>query len=135
MDHSRRRLLAPALAAALWIGAAGSFQLSAAPLDAIPTIDVVRSKLELTPDQEAQLVPLFERRLGQLQDTRAKLEEAASEADKRTVLRDAKGMQTEFNAQVEKLLSPSQVAKWRELRTQTREKLKEQHQDKHDDSP
>ena len=132
MDHSRRRLLAPLLAAGLWILASTSFQLEAAPLDHVPTMDVVRSKLELTPEQESRLAPLFAQRMDQLQQTRAQLESASSEADKRAILRESKQAQTSFNAQVEKVLTPTQIARWRELRAQTREKLKEHYEDQRD---
>jgi len=132
MDNSRRRLLAPALAAGLWILATTSFRLAAAPLDHVPTMEVVRNKLELTPAQESQLAPLFAQRMDQLQQTRSKLEAAPGKQEKRSILRDAKQAQTEFNAQVEKLLTPTQVNKWRELRKQTREKLKERYEDPRD---
>ena len=132
MDHSRRRLLAPALAAGLWILATTSFRLAAAPLDYVPTMEVVRNKLELTPEQESQLAPLFAQRMDQLQQTRSQLEAAPGKQEKRSILRDAKQSQTEFNAQVEKLLTPTQVNKWRELRSETREKLKERYEDQRD---
>jgi len=132
MDHSRRRLLIPALAAGLWIFASTSFRLAAAPLDYVPTMDVVRNKLELTPEQESQLQPLFAQRMDQLQQTRSRLESASSKSDKRAILRESKHAQTDFNAQVEKVLTPAQVNKWRELRAQTREKLKEAYEDKRD---
>jgi len=132
MDHSRRRLLAPLLAAGMWIFASASFQLGAAPLDHVPTMDVVRNKLELTPEQEAQLAPLFAQRMDQLQQTRSKLESVTSKADKRAILRESKQAQTSFNTQVEKALTPTQVTKWRELRAQTREKLKERYEEQRD---
>ncbi|HET7812380.1 MAG TPA: hypothetical protein VFL16_17550 [Steroidobacteraceae bacterium] len=132
MDGSRRRLLAPVLAAGLWIFASMSFRLAAAPLDQVPTMDVVRSKLELTPEQESQLAPLFAQRMEQLQQARSRLESAASKSDKRAILRESKHAQTDFNAKVEKVLTPTQVGKWRELRAQTREKLKERYEDRRD---
>ena len=131
MDHSRRRLLAPVLAAGLWIFAS-SFRLAAAPLDYVPTMDVVRNKLELTPEQESRLAPLFAQRMDQLQQTRSRLESVTSKADKRAILHESKQAQTAFNAQVEKVLTPTQVSKWRELRAQTREKLKERYEDQRD---
>ena len=134
MDHSRRRLLAPALAAGLWIFATTSFRLAAAPLDHVPTLDVVRTRLELTPVQESQLSPLFAQRMDQLRQTRSKLESASSKQDKREILREARQAQMDFNAQVEKVLTPAQVNEWRELRKETREKLKERYEDKRDGS-
>ena len=89
MDHSRRRLLAPALAAGLWIFATMSFRLDAAPLDQVPTLESVRNQLELTPQQDSQLTPLFAQRIDQLQQTRSKLESASGKQEKRAILRDA----------------------------------------------
>ena len=70
--------------------------------------------------------------MDQLQQTRSQLEAAPGKQEKRSILRDAKKAQTEFNAQVEKLLTPTQVNKWRELRSETREKLKERYEDQRD---
>ena len=99
-------------------------------MDSVPSMDVVRNKLELTSDQEAKLRPLFERRLAELQQVRVRLEQATTSGDKNAVMRDARHLQDEFNAQVENLLTPSQKPKWRELRAETREKLKQQYEDK-----
>jgi hypothetical protein len=93
-------------------------------------MDVVRSKLELSPEQETQLRPLFEQRIAELQQIRGSVEQAATKADKRAVLRDAKQKQKAFNSSVESLLSPSQKTKWRELQSATREKLKQRYEDK-----
>ena len=38
--------------------------------DTVPSMDVVRNRLSLTPEQEARLVPIFERRIGELQQLR-----------------------------------------------------------------
>jgi len=49
--------------------------------DSVPSIDVVRNRLQLTPEQEARLRPLFLQREQQLYETRTKLEIAASSGD------------------------------------------------------
>jgi hypothetical protein len=130
MRYARRSRLGISLAAGLWLCAlATAWRVDAAPLDYVPSMEVVRNKLELTPEQEMRLRPLFDQRLAELQQIRARVEQAPSKAEKRTVLRDAKQQAAAFNASVENLLTPSQKTKWRELRSQTREKLKERYED------
>jgi hypothetical protein len=131
MKNLRRSRQGLSLAAVLCLGMlAAAWQAGASPYDALPTMDVVRSKLELSPEQETQLRPLFEQRIAELQQIRGSVEQAATKADKRAVLRDAKQKQKAFNSSVESLLSPSQKTKWRELQSATREKLKQRYEDK-----
>ena len=100
--------------------------------DTVPSMDVVRNRLSLTPDQESKLAAIFERRAAELQKLRGQLEQATSRAQKRTILRDAKHGANAFNAEVEGLLDASQRSEWRELRAQTREKVKERYEEKRD---
>ena len=126
-----RRLPALSVAAGLLLAAlAAPLQAVGTPWDYLPTMDVVRRKLELTPEQETQLRPIFDERLTELQQVRARVEQAPTKAEKRAVLRDAKQQSNAFNSKVESLLSPSQKSKWRELRSETREKLKERYEEK-----
>ena len=96
--------------------------------DSVPSIDAVRSRLNLTPEQEAKLRPLFQQRALDLQATRSKLEQAATRTDKRNVLRAAKSDAQAFNSQVESLLNDQQKHEWRDLRDETREKIKERYE-------
>ena len=103
--------------------------------DSVPSIDVVRNRLHLTPEQEAKLRPMFRQREQQLYDTRAKLESAASSTGKREVLKAAKADARTFNEQVEGVLDASQKAEWRELRDETREKVKERYERQQENRP
>jgi len=100
--------------------------------DTVPSMDVVRNRLSLTDEQEAKLVPIFERRIAELQKVRDQFAGAATEQQKRTVLRNAKSDQDAFNSQVEAVLDASQKSEWRELRAETREKVKERYEQKQD---
>ena len=100
--------------------------------DTVPSMDVVRNRLRLTEVQEAKLVPIFERRIAELQTVRDQFAEATTEQQKRTVLRNAKSDQDAFNSQVEAVLDASQKSEWRELRAETREKVKERYEQKQD---
>jgi hypothetical protein len=131
MKHARQSRYGLYLAAVLWLSMfIAAFPTGAAPMDSVPSMDVVRSKLELTPEQETQLRPIFENRLAELQQVRTRLEQATSKSDKRAVLRDSKQQAQAFNTQVESLLSPSQKTQWRELRAETRDKIKQRYEEK-----
>jgi len=120
-----------ALAAALWLWAiVAAVPVAAAPLDSVPSMDVVRNRLQLTPEQEAQLTPVIQKRIAEVQEVRARLEQATTRQDKRAVMRDAKQRQKAFNDQVESVLDSSQKQEWREIREETREKLKERYDQK-----
>jgi len=131
MNNARRSRLGLSIAAGLWLAAmATALQAVGTPWDYLPTLDVVQRQLELTPEQEVQLRPLFDARISELQQLRTRVEQAPNKAEKRAVLRDAKHQADAFNASVENLLTPSQKSKWRELRSETREKLKERYEEK-----
>jgi hypothetical protein len=126
VDDTRQPNLIVILAAMVWIAMMASWPADAAsPWDTVPALDTVRSRLNLTPEQDSRIVPLFERRLSELQQTRVKLEQAPSRQEKRSVLRDAKRQGDTFNTDVEKLLDTQQKSEWREIRKETREKFKE----------
>jgi hypothetical protein len=98
--------------------------------DSVPSIDVVRARLNLTPEQEATLRPLFQKRATDLQQMRARYEQAASRSGKQDVLRAAKSEARTFNTQVETVLNNEQKAEWREMRDETREKVRERYEQK-----
>jgi hypothetical protein len=103
--------------------------------DSVPSIDVVRNRLHLTPEQEAKLRPMFRQREQQLYDTRAKLESAASSDAKRQLMKTAKSDAQAFNTQVEGVLDASQKGAWRDLRDETREKVKERYERQQESRP
>ena len=112
--------------------AAGLAMAQQSVWDTVPSMDVVRNRLSLTPEQESKLAPIFERRAAELRKVREQLEQATSRAQKRTILQDAKHGAKAFNSEVESLLDASQKSEWRELRAQTREKVKERYEEKRD---
>jgi Spy/CpxP family protein refolding chaperone len=103
-----------------------SFSASAeSVLDVMPTLDSISRQLELTPEQEARLRPIFQNRQSELQQSQLLLQRASTPQQKDEVLKDAKKAGDEFNAQVESVLTPSQKQEWREIRSAVREKVKE----------
>ena len=133
MDYTRQPSLIVVLGAMVWMAMMASWPADAAsPWDTMPALDTVRSRLGLTPEQDSKIVPLFERRLSELQQTRVKLEQAPGRQEKRTVLRDAKRQGDMFNAEVESLLNTEQKSEWRDIRKETREKFRERVEEKRD---
>ena len=103
-----------------------SFSASAeSVLDVIPTLDNISRQLELSPEQEAQLRPIFQKRLSELQQSQLLLQRATTPQRKDAVLQEAKKAGDEFNMQVESVLTPSQKHEWREIRSGLRERVKE----------
>jgi len=94
-------------------------------LDVIPTLDNISRQLELSPEQEARLRPIFQQRMYELQQSQLLLQRATTPQRKDEVLQEAKKAGDEFNMQVESVLTPSQKHEWREIRSGVREKVKE----------
>jgi len=122
----------PCLGLALFAGFAALPASAQNVWDTVPSMDVVRSRLSLTREQEARLVPIFERRVAELQKVREQLAQATSDQQKRTVMRDAKQGAVAFNSQVEGVLDASQKSEWQEMRAETREKVKERYEQQKD---
>jgi hypothetical protein len=80
----------------------------------------------------AQLGPIFAQRQAELQQVQTRVQQAATSQEKQAVLRDAKHEADAFNSKVESFLSPSQKSQWRELRKETREKVKERYEHKNE---
>jgi hypothetical protein len=120
-------------AAGLWLCTAllSSPGLATPVLDALPTLDTIRNRLDLTAEQEAQLRPILENRKSELQQAQLDLQQASTRQQKREVLRAAKAAGDTFNTRVESLLTPTQKTEWREIRSELREKAKERIEEKH----
>src|SRR5688572_906561 len=116
---------------ALAVGAlvASGLSIAATTLDSVPSFDVMRSRLELTSEQARLISPLLERRQSELLETRARLDSATSRAEWQTALREAQAEGDAFSAEVEKVLSTSQVPEWRELRKELREKIRDRYEE------
>jgi hypothetical protein len=107
-----------------------SFSASAeSVLDSIPTLDAISARLELNPEQQARLRPIFQNRLSELHASQLLLQRADTPQRKEEVLLEAKKRGDEFNSQVESVLTPSQKHEWREIRAGIREHARERSED------
>ena len=128
MNHLRYRVLTSS--ATLLLALLASTAVQALPLlDSLPPLSSLSSRLELTPDQQDKLAPLFDKRISELRDAKARLEQAKSRQEQRDVLRATKQAGDEFNRQVESVLTPSQQHEWRDIRKELREQAKERIED------
>jgi hypothetical protein len=134
VNHSRRSVIGLTTASALLLCAIlASVPANALPLlESLPTLDSLKNRLELTPDQESKLAPLFEKRISELRHSQQLLEQATSDQQRSDVLRDARQAGNEFNSQVERLLTPSQQHEWRDFVSELRDQAKERAEDKLD---
>ena len=132
MKYARRSRLGTALAAGLWLGAILTALPGAAPpiLDAVPTLENIASQLELSAEQESRLRPIFVERKAEVAGLLCQLQSATSPRQKRDILHEARTRAEAFNSTVEGVLTPTQIPRWRGLRSQTREKIKERAEEK-----
>ena len=128
MNHLRYRVLTSS--ATLLLALLASTAVQALPLlDSLPPLSSLSSRLELTPDQQDKLAPLFDKRISELRDAKARLEQAKSRQEQRDVLRATKQAGDEFNRRVESVLTPSQQHEWRDIRKELRAQAKQRIED------
>lgn len=89
------------------------------------SIEELRTRLNLTPQQQEQIAPLVEERKAKMEPIRAKVDSAASRREKLAVLQEAKAVQDDFNSKVQPILSQEQQAEWQKIREELRERMKE----------
>ena len=132
MIYTRRSFIGLTTAAGLLLCAIlASTPARALPLlESLPTLDSLRNRLELTPEQEAKLVPLFDKRIAELHHSKQLLEQASSDQQRRDVLRETKQAGDAFNTQVESMLTPSQQHEWRDIVKELREQAKDRAEEK-----
>ena len=120
-----------AVAAALLLS--GSPALAAdAPADQTPeqVIAELKSRLNLTAEQEAQIKPLAETRRTKLQALKPQMQSATTRRDKGKVMREAKQIQDNFVAAVEPILTTDQRSEWKKMRDEGREQMKQRLRDR-----
>jgi hypothetical protein len=134
MSHASRFRIAVVVLISLlgWVVVPAAALAQTSVGDVLPTIEGLRTQLDLSDAQATQLTPIFVQRQAELQQVQSRFQQAATSQDKSAVLRDAKQGADAFNTKVASFLTPSQKAKWLELRKETREKVKERYEQKHE---
>ena len=90
-------------------------------------IQEAKARLELTPEQEAQLKPLMQERNQALKAIRDKYAGDDSRRTRRAMFREAEPVVENYQARVRTILNDTQYAEWEKMRAEARERLKEQY--------
>jgi hypothetical protein len=93
-------------------------------------MDELRSRLALTPEQEAQLAPLVQARNDKLKALRASSSSDPSRRERRGMLRQARSIQQDFIKQVAPLITKEQAREWDAIRKEMREAAMAQRQNR-----
>ncbi len=131
----KRTWLATAVAMASWFVAAPiAAAQEAAPDTAALQAALMEAKarLALTPEQETQLKPIMQERNQSLKAIRDKYAGDKSRRSRRAMYQEAQPIIENYQARVRTILSDSQYAEWEKMRTEARERLKEQYKKGHD---
>jgi hypothetical protein len=88
-------------------------------------VEQLRSRLNLTPEQQQKIEPLAAQRRARLEDIHARMSGVTSRRDKLQLMKEAKQVQDEFVAEAEPLLTDEQRIEWKKMREETREQMKE----------
>jgi hypothetical protein len=118
----------------MWAVLACGLTLSA-PVAAEPTdeqkqevarrVEELKTRLKLTPEQEEKLGPLVKEEVQKLKAIREKHQGASTRSEKRQMLQEMRPVQQHFRAEVEKILTPEQMAEWKKIRDERKEEMKE----------
>jgi hypothetical protein len=87
-------------------------------------VEQAARRLNLTPEQEAKLRPVFEERTRKLKAIRDAAGGDTSRRARMKMFRDARPVQEQFEEQVRAILDASQEAEWEKIRDEFRAKLK-----------
>jgi hypothetical protein len=126
IQPSRIRSIVASLSLLLAIASFSSPVWSQAdPADAQARMAEAKARLKLTPDQEAKIKPLIQQSADQLKALRGKYGDAPTKADKRSMLKEARGIQQTFQTQVDPILNADQKAEWAKMKSEAKAKMRE----------
>jgi hypothetical protein len=93
-------------------------------------MEEIKQRLALTPEQEKQLAPIIEARNSKLRDLRSSKDGDTSRRARFAMLKEARKIQDDFNAQIEPILTKEQQKEWEEIRKEGRETAKERRRER-----
>jgi hypothetical protein len=88
-------------------------------------IEQLRSRLNLTAEQQQQIEPLAAQRRARLEDIHTRMSGTTSRRDKFQLMKEAKKAQDDFVAQTEPLLTAEQRSEWKKMREEAQAQMKE----------
>ena len=103
-----------------------------APPDLQARLAELKSRLNLSEEQQAELKPLLEQHAAAMKSIRGEYPAELSRKDKRAMAKAMRGQQAKFKEQLGGVLTPEQMAEWetmhQEMREQAKERWREQQQ-------
>lgn len=135
MNGNRAARVAAILALAALGGGAAAQQPQAEPQQDAQSaalqaaVEEARVRLKLTPDQEAQLKALRQKRNDALKAIRDRYAGDDSRRARRAMFREAEPVIDNYQARVRTVLNDSQYAEWERMREEARDRLKERYKE------
>ncbi len=117
-----------AMLALICIGA-GAQDQAADPAAFQAAVEEAKARLNLTPQQEAQLKPLVQERNAALKAIRDKYAADHSRRARRAMFKEAQPVVENYQARVRTILDDSQYAEWERMREDARKRLKQKYKD------
>jgi Spy/CpxP family protein refolding chaperone len=90
-------------------------------------IEQAKERLNLTPEQEAQLRPVMEERVRKLQEIRGRYAGDNSRKARRGMMKEARPVQEDYETKVKAILTEPQIAEWETMRKEARNEMKERY--------
>jgi hypothetical protein len=100
---------------------------TAARAQAEQKLQEAKQRLALTPEQQAQLQPIFKDRNEKLAAIRASHAGDTSRKARMEMFKSAREVQQDFEAKVSPILDDRQRAEWEKMRAESKERMKEQY--------
>ena|SRR5262245_34169974 len=127
----RKKVLRVVAVAALLTGAAAAGQ-QPSPAPAVPEalrerLGEIRDRLQLTPEQVAQIKPILEEEAQRLKAVLDKHQGATSRRAKLKMLREMRPIQEDARERITPLLTPEQRTEWKKIREELRAEAKERY--------
>jgi hypothetical protein len=130
MNGIRAAAAAVFVAFTVFCTGAGAQSQAADPAVLQAAVEEARARLNLTPEQEAQLKPLVQERNQSLKAIRDKYAGDDSRRARRAMFKEAQPVVENYQARVRTILDDAQVAEWEKMRAEARERLKAQYKKK-----
>jgi hypothetical protein len=97
------------------------------PAEVRAAIEEAKSRLKLTPEQEAALKPLVLERAEKMKAIRDRHAGDTSRGARREMYREAKPVAEDYQAKVRAILTDEQEAEWEKMRAEAHERLKKRY--------
>ncbi len=88
--------------------------------------EAIKTRLKLTPDQEARIRPILQEEAGKLKAVGQKYEGQTSRKAKKAKMKEAKAIQSDAQTRINPLLTEEQQAEWKKMRDEAKARAKEE---------